>query len=110
MLDVQVVFIDLYIVCVGFGETESTPKDQNEAEVDEMSKDIPATAMKEDDVYFIIFGEAKGIDAGYITPVSNSFEGVIENGLDANIERWRYCTSKHGFESRVKVWNSYMEY
>ncbi|XP_047952405.1 receptor-like kinase LIP1 isoform X1 [Salvia hispanica] len=82
---------------------ESTPKDQNEAEVDEMSKDIPATAMKEDDVYFIIFGEAKGIDAGYITPVSNSFEGVIENGLDANIERWRYCTSKHGFESRVKV-------
>lgn len=38
---------DIDILCVGYGETGSTPKHQNEVEVDKLPKAIHATAMKE---------------------------------------------------------------
>ena len=81
-----------------YGDTGSTPKDQNKVENDKMSKVIHATAMKEDDVPFILFGETK--DNIFI-----GFTGLLENGYTATIERLHYMP-KHEYEFRAKVWNS----
>ncbi|KAL1541995.1 non-specific serine/threonine protein kinase [Salvia divinorum] len=61
----------------------STSNDQNEVEVDKLSKAIPATAMKEDDVPFIEFEKGNDID-------------------DATITRLDYMP-EHEFEFRAKV-------
>ncbi|XP_047952525.1 receptor-like cytoplasmic kinase 1 [Salvia hispanica] len=74
----------------------STAKDQNEIEVDKLSKAFPTTAMKEDDVPFILFGETNDIvDDMY------NFARILKNGEDATIERIHYMP-KHVFEFRAK--------
>ncbi|KAL1541986.1 non-specific serine/threonine protein kinase [Salvia divinorum] len=76
----------------------STPKDQNEVEVevDKLSKAIPATAMKEDDVPFVLFGETKDFLDDFFSPDNYRFAGVLNNGEDATIEMRHYLL-KHEF-------------
>ncbi|XP_047946283.1 uncharacterized protein LOC125192695 [Salvia hispanica] len=73
----------------------STAKDQNEVEVDKLPKAIHATGMQEDYVPFILFGETKfsqpeAIYDIYFSLVYNGFQGVVEYGEDASIERLDY--------------------
>ena len=49
----------IIFVFVGYGGTGSTTKDENEVEVDKLSKAIFATAIIEDDVPFVLFGEKR---------------------------------------------------
>ncbi|XP_047946487.1 probable inactive receptor kinase RLK902 [Salvia hispanica] len=58
----------------------STTKDENEVEVDKLSKAIFATAIIEDDVPFVLFG-------------------VLKNGEDVTIERLHYMP-KHEFRAK----------
>ncbi|KAL1541991.1 non-specific serine/threonine protein kinase [Salvia divinorum] len=74
----------------------STLKDENEVEVDKLSKAISATAMKEDDVPFVLFGETKDFVDDLFSPRDNGFAGVLKNGEDATIERLHYLP-KHEF-------------
>ena len=94
----------IFFVLAGYGDIGSTAKDQNEIEVDKLSKAFPTTAMKEDDVPFILFGETNDIvDDMY------NFARILKNGEDATIERIHYMP-KHVFEFRAKVWNYYIIY
>ena len=102
--------IDLDLLCVGYGDTGSTAKDQNEVEVDKLPKAIHATGMQEDYVPFILFGETKfsqpeAIYDIYFSLVYNGFQGVVEYGEDASIERLDYMP-KNNF--RVMIWNNYI--
>ena len=51
----------IFFVLAGYGGIGSTAKDHNEIEVDMLSKAFPTTAMKEDDVFFFLFGETNDI-------------------------------------------------
>ena len=82
----------IFNVCVGYGETGSPPKDENEVEVDMLSEAIHAIAMKKDDVPFIVFSETKDM--------YDEFGGLLENGQDATIERLGYM-QKHEFIEKV---------
>ncbi|XP_047946388.1 probable serine/threonine-protein kinase PBL16 [Salvia hispanica] len=73
----------------------STSKYQNKVEVDKPSKAIP------DGIPFILFGEAKDLDADYFSLKRNEFAGVLKNGENATIERIHYMP-KHEFELRAK--------
>ncbi|KAG6404304.1 hypothetical protein SASPL_136550 [Salvia splendens] len=84
----------------------STAKDQNEVEVDKLSKAFPATATatatEEDDVPFILFGETNDIVDDCFSPMYNEFARILQNGEDATLERLHYMP-KHVFEFRAKV-------
>ncbi|XP_047953392.1 probable receptor-like protein kinase At2g47060 [Salvia hispanica] len=77
-----------------------TPKDENEVEVDQLSKAFSATAMKEDYVPFILFGETRDIVDDCFSLSYNVFAGILKNGEDATIERLHYM-SKREFKRRA---------
>ena len=104
---VKVVMNDLDILCVGYGDTVSTSKDRSEVGVYKLSKTIPATTMKEDDVPFVLFSETDVIVDDYFSPMYNGFKGVLKIGEDATIERIHYMP-KHEYEFKAKVWNNYI--
>ncbi|KAG6404302.1 hypothetical protein SASPL_136548 [Salvia splendens] len=81
-------------------ETGSTAKDENEVEVDKLSKAISATAMKEDNVPFVLFGETEDIIEYDVSPICNGFKGILKIGEDATIQRLHYMP-KHEFISEV---------
>ena len=99
----------IFFVLAGYGDIGLTPKDENEVEVDQLSKAFSATAMKEDYVPFILFGVTRDIDDDCFSLSYNVYAGILKNGEDATIERLHYM-SKREFKRRAMVWNNYIIY
>ncbi|KAL1541997.1 non-specific serine/threonine protein kinase [Salvia divinorum] len=71
----------------------STPKDQNEFEVDDATeKGVP----------FVLFGETMGIVDDAISPMYNGFKGVLNNGENATIQKLHYMP-KHEFRAKASI-------
>ena len=71
ILDVEVVMDDLI---------PSKANDRNEVEVDKLSKAISTTAMKQDNVPFVLFGETADIIGYDVSPMCTRFKGILKSG------------------------------